>query len=75
MSVSSILAEFDEAIATKCHDLMDQPSKWRSFFKSFEYLFHGVPWFFLVGIMYFLGDKYVSSIAVLLFQGTHASKI
>lgn len=67
---TNIFVKFDEFVAQKCYDFMLRRNNWRGLLKLFEYLYHGIPWFLAVVLMYAYGDKFYSSLAVILFQGT-----
>lgn len=65
----AILIKYDEAIAQRCFNFMEPRIKLRRFLKTFEYIYHGVPWFLIVILMYFGGNHYLSSIALVIFKG------
>ena len=62
------LKRHDETLAEKFSVYTDKKML-RIFLLIFEYSFHGVPWFLIVGLTYFFGEKKFSSIASIFLIG------
>ena len=68
MSSLNKIKEIDEIIALKCAFFYENKNL-SNFFKLFEYVFHGVPWFLCVLLTYFFASEYFAAKAFILLIG------